>query len=60
MGGKRARDTLEEFNRQNRRDGVTYAEAQRRETLGEIEKIRKPHDGTVYKKASEWNALKKR
>ena len=60
MRGKRARDILEEFNQQNRRDGVTYAEAQRRETLSELEKVKKPHDGTVYKRASEWKVLKKR
>lgn len=61
MGRKRKDNTLETFNRDAVRDGVTYAEAQIRETQGEIGRIRAPRgeDGEpIYMKVSVRNSLK--
>ena len=61
MGRKRKDNTLAAFNRDAVRDGVTYAEAQIRETQSGIERIRAPRgkDGEqVYMKVSARNALK--
>ncbi len=53
---KRKKDnTLTTFNRQARDQGITYAEAQQRETRGKMEKVRVPRgkDGEpVYMKVS--------
>lgn len=60
---KRKKDnTLTTFNRQVLDQGITYAEAQKRETYGKMEKVRVPRgeDGkTVYMKVSAWKRLKK-
>ncbi len=53
MGRKKS--TFEEFNNAAIQEGVTYAEAQMRETKGKIGRIRAPRteDGeTVYMKVS--------
>lgn len=53
MGRKKS--TFEEFNNAAIREGVTYAEAQMRETKGKLERIRAPRteDGEpVYMKVS--------
>ena len=58
MGRKRKDNTLAAFNRDAVRDGVTYAEAQIRETQSGIERIRAPRgeDGEqVYMKVSAVN-----
>ncbi len=61
MGRKRADNTLVAFYRKNIQDGVTYAEAQIRETRSGIGKIRAPRgeDGApIYMKVSARNTLK--
>lgn len=52
--------TLESFNDEIVREGVSYAEAQIRETQGMIGRVRAPRDedGPVYMKVSARNALK--
>lgn len=59
---KRKKDnTLTTFNRQVLEQGITYAEAQKRETYGKMEKVRVPRgeDGEpVYMKVSAWKRLK--
>lgn len=61
MGRKRKDNTLTAFNSQAARDGITYAEAQIKETQSRIDKIRTPRgeDGEpVYMKVSARNVLK--
>lgn len=61
MGRKRKDNTLETFNRDAVRDGVTYAEAHIRETQSGIGRVRAPRgeDGEpIYMKVSERNTLK--
>lgn len=61
MGQKRKDSTLEVFNRDAIQGGVTYAEAQARETQNRIGKVRAPRgeDGEpLYIKVSARNALK--
>lgn len=59
MGRKKS--TFEEFNSAAIRDGITYAEAQMRESRGMMEKIRAPRteDGEpVFMKVSARNTLR--
>lgn len=63
--GRRKKDTgLEAFNNAVVRSGITYAEAQRRETQAEMKRIRAPRtersDGRpVYMKVSDRNRIKR-
>lgn len=59
----RKKDGLLEFHREAARKGITYAEAQKRETQEQIERIRVPQtegqDGPLYMKVSARNRIKK-
>lgn len=62
MRRKRTDNTIDTFNREALQDGVTYAQAQIRETQGKIERIRapRPEDGAdpIYMTVAARNRLK--
>lgn len=64
MGRKEKRESLEAFNKEVVRSGVTYADIQKLETQAGMERIRVPRteqsDGRpVYMTVAEWNKLKR-
>lgn len=64
MGRRRKDNGLGDFHKEAVQNGITYAEAQKRETQEHMEKIRAPRteksNGVpVYMKVSAWNTLKK-
>ncbi len=64
MGRKRKRESLESFNNEVVRCGVTYADIQKLETQSRMERIRAPRvvgdDGRpVYMTVAAWNRLKR-
>lgn len=62
MARKKADNTIDTFNREALQEGVTYAQAQIRETQSKIERIRapRPEDGTdpVYMTVAARSRLK--
>lgn len=62
MGRKRVKSDLGTFHREASRQGLTYAQAQIRETCEKIGTVRVPEDPdgeVVYQKVSTWNMLRK-
>ncbi len=58
--GKRTKEGLVEFNKKAIQEGLTYAEAQMRETCSGMGRIRAPRgSGAGYMKASARNMLRK-
>lgn len=56
---KQAKEGLEAFNRKAVQEGITYAEAQMRETRSRMGRIRAPQSSDAnYMKASAWNTLR--
>lgn len=60
MRQKKKSNAIKDFNNKAVENGITYAEAQIRETQGMIGRVRAPReeDGPVYMKVSARNALK--
>lgn len=63
MGRRGKRESLESFNNDVVRSGVTYADIQKLETCAQMERIRAPRTETkdgrpVYMTVSAWNRLR--